>query len=329
MKMRLFAMVLACCAMVAQASEVQDRKALRAEYVTALMRGDFAAIDARYARAVATRERLASGSFVAGTMVRSLDLEPDSSSGPKGADWHWTPIEDKLRAWTASNPKSVIGAIALSRAYVSHGWAYRGSGHSNSVSKEDSARLHDYLGRAQTALLAGADAGKADPNWHWQMLRLGRLQGWPDDKYFAFAEAALDAFPYYYEIYFSIADKLLPQWGGSLEELAAFAEHAAERTKATDGRALYGRIYWSTYEMLGAERIQRGELDWPKIRAALDDLVQRYPDPWNLNFFARAACDAGDKATAVRVLGLIGDKVEPDAWDDRGHYMRCKNMAAG
>ncbi len=217
----------------------------------------------------------------------------------------------------------------MSRAYVSHGWAYRGSGTSSSVSQEDSARLHEYLGLAREALLARADAGKADPNWHWQMLRLARLQAWPEDKYFAFAKATLDTFPYYYDIYFAVADKLLPQWGGSLGRLEAFAEHAAERTKATDGRSLYGRIYWSTYDMLGSERLARGELDWPKIRTALDDMVKRYPDPWNLNFFARAACDAGDKATAARVLRLVGDKVEPDAWDDRGHYVRCRNLAAG
>lgn len=329
MKLRLFAMILACCTLVAQAGEAQEKKAIRADYVTAFINGDFAAIDARYARAVATRERLAGGSFVAAAIVRSLDLDPDTSSGPKGQDWHWKPIEDKLRSWTAANPKSVLAAIALSRAHVAHGWAYRGGGPSSSVSREDRARLQEYLGLAQKALLERAEAGKADPNWHWQMLRLARLQGWPDDKYFAFADAALSAFPYYYDIYFSVADKLVPQWGGSLEQLAAFAEHAAERTKATDGRALYGRIYWNAYEMLGAEPLKQGELDWPKIRAALDDVATRYPDPLNLNFFARAACDAGDKATAARVLGLLGDKIEPDAWENRGHYMRCKNMAAG
>lgn len=321
MKLRLFAMVLACCAMFAHAGEIQDREAIAAEYNAAFDRGDFAAIEARYARAVTGKERLASGVFVSGRIVRAMLRE-------RPVDADWKPTEDKARTWTAKHPKSVAAAIALSQVYLAHGWAYRGGGYANSVSKEDFARFKGYVNRAQEALLARADTGKADPNWHWKMLEVARLQGWPDAKYFAFAEAALEAFPNDYDIYFELSTRLVPQWGGSLEQLAAFAEHSAERTKATDGRAMYARIYWSAYGMLGAERLKRGELDWPKIRAGFDDVVKRYPDPWNLNFFARMACDAGDKATARRVLARIGDTIEPAAWDNRAAYSRCKNLAA-
>jgi hypothetical protein len=328
MKLRLFAMVVACCAMFAHASETQDRAAINAEVNAAFERSDFAAIEARYAHAVSGRGRLASGVFVSGRIVRELDpLAPTGVSVPKGADAYFQPIEDKARAWTARYPKSVIAAIVLSQAYRAHGWAYRGGGYANSVSKEDFARFKEYVDLAQEALLARADTGKADPNWHWQVLEVARLQGWPDEKYFAFADAALDAFPGYYDIYFELSNRLVPQWGGSLEELADFAEHAAERTKATEGRAMYARIYWYVYDMLGAERLKRGELDWPKIRAGFDDMVKRYPDPWNLNFFARIACDAGDQATTRRILALVGDKIEPAAWANRGAYSRCKNLA--
>ena len=57
-------------------------------------------------------------------------------------------------------------------------------------------------------------------------------------------------------------------------------------------------------------------------------MVKRYPDSWNLNFFARIACDAGDGATAKRILALVGDRIDADAWANRGSYIRCKNMAA-
>jgi hypothetical protein len=329
MKKRLFAMVVACCALFAHAGEIQDRAAISAGVNASFQRSDFAAIEARYARAISTKERFASGMFVSGRIVREMFPEaPTAAGGARGADAYFRPIEDKARAWTALYPKSVIAAIALSQAYRGHGWAYRGPGFASSVSKEDFARFKEYVGLSQEALLARADTGKADPNWHWEMLEGARLQGWPDRKYFAFAQASLDAFPDCYDIYFEIANRLVPQWGGSVEELADFAEHAAERTKATEGQAVYARIYWYVYEILGAERLQRGELDWPKIRTGFDDMVKRYPDSWNLNFFARIACDAGDGPTARRMLALVGDRIEPDAWANRGTYIRCKNLAA-
>lgn len=327
MKLRLFAMVVACCAMFAHAGETQDRAAIAAEYEAAFNRSDFAAIEARYGRAVSGKERLASGVFVAPRIVRSM-IEKAPPGQPKGADAHWNQVEEKARAWTVQYPRSVVAAIALSQAYLGHGWAYRGGGYANTVTKEDFARFKGYVDRALQALLARADTGKADPNWHWQVLQVGRLQGWPDEKYFAFADAALDAFPGYYELYFELSERLLPQWGGSLEELSAFAENAVARTKATEGRAMYARIYWNVYSGLGSDRFKRGELDWPKIRTGFDDIVKRYPDPWNLNFFASIACDAGDKATARRVLARIGDRIESAAWVDHGAYNRCKNLAA-
>ena len=328
MKLRLFAMLLACCTMFAHAGEIQDRAALAAEFNAAFERSDFAAIEARYARAVAGKERLASGVFVSGRIVRDMFSGAPSGAGqPKGADAHWKPIEAKAQAWMARYPKSAIAAIALSQAYRAHGWEYRGGGYANSVSKEDFARFKSYVGMAQEALVARADTAKADPNWHWQMLEVGRLNGWTDRQYFAFAESALDAFPGYYDIYFEVSSRLLPQWGGSLEGLASFAEHAVARTRASEGRALYGRIYWNVYGMLGAEKLKGGDVDWPKIRAGFDDIVKRYPDPWNLNFFARMACDAGDQETTRRVLALVGDKLEPSAWSGRSAYLRCKNLS--
>ena len=330
MKLRLFAMLVACCTMVAHAGETKDRAALAAEFKTSFERGAYYDLDERYSRALSGKERLASGVFVAARMLQGA-----SPSAPKemmermGVDASFKPVEDRARSWMAKSPQSVAAAITLSRVYYEHGWAYRGGGYANSVSEEDFARFRSYMKLAQETLLARADLGKTDPNWHLQMLAVGQVYAWSSEQYFAFAQAALDAFPDNYDIYFAVSNRLLPQWGGSVEQLTAFAEYAAERTKATEGRSMYARIFWAAYSGLGAaEKLKRGELDWPKLREGFDDVVKRYPDPWNLNFFARAACDAGDKATAQRILGLIGDRVEPEAWDNRGAYLRCKNLAA-
>jgi hypothetical protein len=330
MKLRLFAMLVACCTMVAYAGETQDRAALAAEFKTSFERGTFAVLDERYSRALAHKERLGSGVFVASVMFQGASpSEPEEMMERMGIDAYFEPAERRAWSWMAKSPQSVAAAIALSKLYYLHGWAYRGSGFANSVSEEDFARFRSYMKLAQETLLAREGLGKTDPNWYSQMLAVGQVNGWTSEQYFAFAQAALDAFPDDYEIYFSVANRLLPQWGGSVEQLTGFAEYAAERTKATEGKSMYARIVWATYSGLGgAQRLKRGELDWPKLREGFDDIVKRYPVPWNLNFFASVACDAGDKATAQRVLGLIGDRVEPEAWANRGAYVRCKTLAA-
>lgn len=330
MKLRLCVMLLTCFTMVAHASEVQDLAALAAEFRTAFERGTFVELDERYSRALARKERLASGTSVAVRMLKgAYAIEGKEIQKRIGIDAYYKPIEDKARSWMAKSPQSVAAALTLSGAYYSHGWAYRGTGLANSVSEENFARFASYTKLAQEPLLTREDLGKTDPNWHIQMLAVGQDNGWSSEQYFAFAQAALDAFPDNYDVYFAVAGRLLPQWGGSLEQLSAFAEYAAERTKATEGRSMYARIYWAYYPSLGgAEMLRRGELDWPKLREGFEDVVKRYPDPWNLNIFARTACDASDKGTAKRMLDLIGDGVEPKAWTNHGAYLRCKNLAA-
>jgi hypothetical protein len=309
---------------------MDHRKAIEAEVAQAFARGDFAVIESRYARAVATNERTASGVIVSARIVMGLVPGPGSVSGaPKGHDAHWKAVERKVQGWMEQHPQSVLAAIALSQAYKSHGWAFRGGGYANTVLEEDWKKFHDYLGRAAGALASRAEIGRKDPNWRRQVLEVGRTLGWPAEKYFAFAQESLDAFPQFYDTYFEIALSLLPKWGGSLEALAAFADHAAARTKATDGNALYARIYWFVYADVTPQSWAGKDVDWRRIRAGFDDMVKRYPEPWNLNFYARAACDVGDKPTARRLLAVVGDQLVPEAWPNRGAWSRCKNWAAG
>ncbi|MBG9387050.1 hypothetical protein [Caenimonas aquaedulcis] len=322
-------MLFACCAMGAHAGESEMRKALGVEFDSAFQRGDFAAIEARYARALGSRERMPSGVFVTSQMVYLMFRSLPKTVEAKGNDAYWKPIEDQAHKWFAQYPKSTIAAIALSKAYSEHGWDYRGTGYASTVGKEDWAKLKDYLAKAGVALSSRAEEGRRDPTWRWQMLHLGRLAGWPDDKYREFAQASLEEFPGYYDTYFEIAEAMLPQWGGSMQQLAAFADYAADRTKKTDGKALFARIYWSMHGYLGPSGLSQPEVDWPSIRAGFDDLVKRYPDPWNLNYYARIACDVGDKATTRRVLTAVGERVDPMAWETRANWMRCKRWAEG
>lgn len=325
-------------AICSHAGELEDRNAIAAEFAAAFDRSEFASIESRYARALATEERLGSGQFVANQMVRYVFQhrvstgqqvgEHGAANPDRGNDRYWIEVEEKTRVWAAQFPKSVLPALVLSRAHEQHAWAHRGGGYASKVPKEAWSQFTANINLAQQALMDRAALGKSDPNWWYQLLRLGWVQSWPEERYLLVANAAMDAFPQNPDIYSAISRKLLPQWGGSWSQVAAFADHAVKRTREVQGESLYARIYWHLQGYLEPGLLASGQANWPRIRKGFEDLVARYPDNWNLNHFARFACDAGDKPTAQRLFQQTKGAVVPSAWANHAMYNRCRNWAS-
>lgn len=320
------ALVLACMAVSAAAGEMELRKAVEDEIQAAFQRGDYKAIEARYAKALASSERTPSGLFVSTVVRLSVVPFPVGSSTVPGRDDHWLPVERKLDTWAAQFPDSALVAVAQSSALLGHGWSWRGNGYARSVTAEGFAKFAAYGKRAHEALVARETAGRKDPHWHAQRIKIAGEQGWAGERYMAAANDATKAFPQYHEIYFEIARKMVPRWGGSTEAIANLSAFAVDQTRATEGEALYARIHWAVEDWLDAE-LSGPDVDWKRIRAGFEDIVKRYPDPWNLNNYARMACEARDTDTARRVLLRIKDDVVSDAWPDRPAYLRCLQAA--
>lgn len=314
-------MVGLCLPLVAHTGEVEARDALASDFATAFRISDFAAIESRYAQALATKKRLPSGLFASNRMVALMF----SQSGSRGLDWE--AAQEKARAWAAQFPKSVLPALALNRIHSERAWAARGRGYSSEVTQKDWRVFNEHMSKAREALESRAEVGRGDPNWWYQLLVLAREQGWPMREYSAIADLALAAFPEHVDIYRAISLKLVPQWGGSWEALAKFADQAAARTVRLEGKTAPARMYWHVANYFGPGQLTRPEGNWPTLRASFEDLVARYPDSWNLNGYARFACDAGDKEAAKRMLGRIGNSVVPSVWANIAMFNRCRSWA--
>lgn len=322
--LKLCAAAFACAylSLTAHAGEIQVREAIKAEIGAAFARSDFQAIEARYAAARTKGERTPSGLFVANLIWAEVVPEPVGQSAVPGRDDHWLPVEQKLDAWAKQFPKSSLVATAQSWAYIGHGWSWRGGGFARSVTPEGFKQLKIYTDRAFDALMARKEVGRKDPYWYAQLLTVARLQGWPIDGYAALVDEATRAFPLSYDIYFAAAVRLQPRWGGSSEAVANFASFAVDKTRAQEGQSMYARIYWSVGDNLD-EELSGPDVDWKRIRAGFEDIVKRYPDSWNLNNYARMACEARDLDTARRILQRVTQDVEQTAWPDRATYLRC------
>ncbi|MBI2768190.1 MAG: hypothetical protein HYX47_01095 [Burkholderiales bacterium] len=321
----------------ALAGELEQRAAICQEVAQFLRKDDFAGLDARYAQALAQNKRLASGVFTSNRIVRCLSDAAESRGGSlaSGLDFdmrkhqenQWKAWQAKAVKWTQTYPASSLAAIALSEYYLQQGYVFRGYGPASRVDEKDMKVFTDLVAKAHEALNSRAKAGAKDSGWHYQMLRIARLQQWPPQRFSALLQQALEVDPMQYDIYFAASEMLLPQWGGSVETLENFADLAARRTRVTEGEALYARIYWDISGYFGAGLFEASKADWKHMRAGYEDMVKRYPDPWNMNGFAWFACLAGDRETLKRVLAAMGDRVEPEIWKTRQAYNECREWA--
>jgi hypothetical protein len=318
--------LLACLCLAAQAGEPEIRQAIKAEAAAAFARGDYEAIEKRYAAALAKSERTPSGVSVANQLLIGLVPEPSGKSDVPGRDDHWLPVERKLDDWAARFPQSTLVAIAQAQAYIAHGWSWRGGGYARTVTPENFKKVQEYGKRAYDALMAREKVGRTDPNWYVQMITVARVLGWEREPSIALYQAAMKAFPLNYDIYFHVASRLTPRWGGSPEAVASLASFAVDQTRKVEGESMYARIYWSVGSQLDAE-LSSPDVDWKRIRAGFEDVIKRYPDPYNLNHYARMACEARDQPTTRRVLLRIKGDVEQSAWVGRAHYLRCVEAA--
>jgi hypothetical protein len=235
----------------------------------------------------------------------------------------WKIRGDRLRAWRDRYPKSVTARVALATYPLRYGWFLRGGGYSNTVSPDAWKQFASHTEMARNGLNSLDAEAKKDPGWFEAMLNVALAQHWPRDRFDALFEEAAREHPDYLPIYFTGANYYAPQWYGSVDDLLKFIDHATEMTRAGMGEALYARLAWAESDALTS-----GRRDWKRMKAGFERIIKEYPDPWNLNHYARYACASRDWSTASRLVARIGEKPVAMAWrGDNRHYEDCRNIA--
>ena len=136
--------------------------------------------------------------------------------------------------------------------------------------------------------------------------------------------------PGYYALYFTAFDQLLKYEVPGPGKIEAIAVHAAEATQADEGFSLYARLMWhATNQTFGPRMIASRNVDWQRMRLGIEDVLARYPDPWNINNFAYLACLAGDRETAGELLANVGGEPISEAWKSLAIYQTCVDWASG
>ena len=230
----------------------------------------------------------------------------------------------RLEAWRKANPQSRSVELLPAKIAVRTGYAYRGPEYADKVAPEDWAVFHENIRKASELLDAVSAETRDDSQWYVEKLVVLGLGSASRAEYEAFLETALSRYPLNLGLYFEAVEHFLPKWGGSNDQLRNFIDASAARTRDAWGDMLYARLHWSTKtkDMFTSKRT-----DWKRMKTSFQEIVEKYPHPWNLNSFASFACDANDFQTVADLLPRVRNAgAMIPAWGSMGNYQRCADL---
>ncbi len=316
------------------AEELKERRMLMAEVSEAFAREDFAEIQKMQASFDKTQARFPSGVFKSARIFYALDgvvwqpLIPGdgATSVSRNTEAHWIAMQAKAMRWQNAFPKSTLATYVIAKAHLNHASFLRGSRPESEVTKDQWLAVGSAIEKAVKAY--SRESLLHDEGWYVGMMDTLQYTGVDIQKFAQFVDEASDKFPYYYEIYFYGAKKLDPRAGGGAEAFEWLANLAANKTRQKEGEALYARLYWSIGQSyLRDDFFSQTKADWPRMKKGFDDVIKRYPDPWNVSNYAWFACKAKDAAKTKQLLARLGDNVDRSIWDSAPAFNRCVSLA--
>lgn len=304
--------------------ELGERRAVFDTVVRDLQNANFTHLETLAEQYRAGQERSPSGVW----KLSALDAGVRSMFDPSNRDpEYWAYLDSYLGDWLKQYPNSPTAHLARASMLIHRAWSYRGTGPTESVKEEDWPPFNEYIEQARTALEQTRQIASRDPHWYVTMAVVAKSQHWPDDTFREMLEEGLSRYPDYYPIYYSAVDFYSPKWNGSADAIEQFATEAVERTRDSEGNGLYALLYWHASQIQYDDRLlMDSRVNWPLMKKGIDDVLDRYPDQWNINNFARISCLAGDKGKANELLGRIESPIE-EAWDNLDELSRCRRWA--
>lgn len=303
---------------------MQERAVIRSSTRDAFLKEDFSRLEDASRSYRSAKSRTPSGVwkltvFHAG-IIEAVDARVKSQE-PEAAFRELAGITTR---WAQLHPNSPSAHIAHSWVLISVAWAYRGDGYASTVKPQAWEPFRKYIAMARANLEKHKSVAAVDPRWYQVMLTVAKAEGWSRNEFDRLLDEALDREPLFYETYFRALEYLLPQWHGGTRDIEDFARKAVEKTSKQEGQAMYARIYWFASQSEFGNRLFRdSKVAWPQMKSGFEDVISRYPDPWNLNNYARFACLASDKLKTRELFEQIKSAIVWEAWQPRSVLESC------
>lgn len=310
---------------IALSDEISERSQIKGTVVGLVRLNEFAQLETRSSRYRETKSRTSSGLWHLTLFYTGVDRAMNAKHDDRE---EWENVERTARKWIDAYPNSPAAHLGYAHMLINRGWSIRGSGYAKAVRPENWKPFFAYLMRARLYLEEHKNIAASDPHWYELMAKIAYGLSWPDAEFSQLISEALRREPLFYQNYFAAIDYYSPKWGGSAEAIETFARKAVRLTKATEGFGMYARVYWyASQTQYGRRLFSESQVDWPTMKKGIDDVLKSYPDAWNINNFAKFACQSNDKEKTAELIARIGESPLWDAWPKRSYFRRCKFWA--
>ncbi len=202
--------------------------------------------------------------------------------------------EDIYNDWVGRNPESWVARMARGIYFVGRGWEARGPGFARAVGKSRFEQMEAYFEKARDDLRHALEMKPALTVAYAGLLNMAMASSLHDEKMKLLREALANV-PSTYLVRDRYMISLMPQWGGSWEEMESFADRAyAMREK----NPLFARLRGVVDYYQASERRRDGEYE--KAIMLLDHAISLDP---NWRFYAARASEykrQGDYEQALK-----------------------------
>jgi len=288
--------------------ELAERTAIYDQIKAAIAADDFSRLSAMEKDYRVSRARTSSGAWKLAVYHAGLQFYlAEGLEKDKGCDYR---KQDFVRQWTLATPDNPAPVITDAALLSSQAWCIRGIGYADTVNADAWPRFRKLIETAEQIMARYRASAAIDPEYQAVRIDLLKNEGLNHAAFHKAIEEATAQEPGYHRIYYNAAWYYLPQWGGSYADLDAFARYAAERSHASEGDALYARIFWFL-ELCGCKITEKAS-DWPMLERSMRDIYSHYPTRWNGDYIADLVCQKGDAEEGRRYLRAL----HPDATGD-------------
>jgi hypothetical protein len=318
-------LVFAVCRPVG-AAELELEESLKSQAAALLRAGDFAQFDT-----LATQLRETSARTPAGAWKLSMFYSGVWRAGGTDAnDAAWARLETGAEAYLAAHPHSPTAVVLEAKVLIEHAAAWRGGGYGSQVPQSHWAPFRSYVASTLRVLDRDRELGSADPEWYAIYVWALNLRDAPGEQILAFTREALQRYPQYDPIHYRAARALLPKWHGSKALMQQYLALALERTRASEGTQIYGRVIFNLARNSNRPFEEFSEIgaQWQPFKASYEEILRAYPDPYNLGALRAMACLAGQKDDYKSITQRVSGPAPSVAWFDTAQQQRdCDDWA--
>jgi hypothetical protein len=254
------------------------------------------------------------------------------AGGANANDAAWARLEAGTAQYLKEHPDSPTAVVLAAKVLIEHAAAHRGGEYAAQVPKANWAPFYSYVDATLHLLDGRREVGSADPEWYATYVWALNLRDAPGQEILTFSREALERYPQYYPIHYRAARALLPKWHGSETLMQQYLALALDKTRATEGTQIYGRVIFNLARNSNRplEEITEVGAQWPPFRASYEEILRAYPDPYNLETLRAMACLTGNKDDYKTITQRAGGPLPPVASFDTPQRQRdCDDWARG